>query len=460
MTIIGGGWPDRSGRAGQPRSDRRGWPVRPAGPDRSRRSRSVNDPELPLVAAALLVTGVAASMTAMRGVVAPFVALAVAGGVALGEVLRLRLGEIRVAPLASTMAGAYLVGLRGPVPTAQIIAVIGSATLAGTLIHAVAGRPGGLASAAGRILGAAAVAAAVRPVLLRPEVRDLLERIPLLYLICSTVVVAGSAVLATSLAVAVVAGRAGQPVRVVVRNQLRDEVVVLASVCVSAALVAATRAVPQIGVVAVPVFLIPLLFFHVALRSYSRTRITYDQTVISLARLTEAAGHTAPGHAERTGRLAVAIGRVFGMGSTQLRRLQFAALLHDVGQLSLATPVPGGATALLPLPEQRLIAELGAEVVRRTGVLDDVAGTIHAMAEPYRAPHLADDPSVRLESRIVKVANALDEVIGEIPSRAIAADAVDRLRRAMAYDFDPQVVDAADAVLRAAHERRDGAPAG
>ncbi len=421
---------------------------------------AANDPGLALVAAALLITAVAASLTAMRGVVAPLVAITVGSAVLLGEVLRLRLGESRVAPVASTVAGAYLVALYGQGMTAQVIAVIGTATLAGTLVHAVAGRSAGLPAAAGRVVGIAAVTAVARPLLSQPATRTVLERFPLLYVLAAVVVVALSMVLATSLGAAVVAGQQGQPVWVVVRNQLQDELVVLVSVSISAALIASARSVPAIGVAAVPVFLVPLLFFHVALRRYSRTRITYDQTVISLARLTEAAGHTASGHAERTGRLAVAIGRVFGMSTHQLRRLRFAALLHDVGQLSLAAPVPGGATALLPLAEQRLIAELGSEVVRRTGVLDDVASTIRGMPEPYRAPHLADDPAVPVASRIVKVANALDELIGDMTSRVVAADAVDRLRRSMAYDYDPHVVDAADAVLRAAHHRPEVAPVG
>ena len=61
-------------------------------------------------------------------------------------------------------------------------------------------------------------------------------------------------------------------------------------------------------------------------------------------------------------RLAVAIGRELGMPEAELLELEYAALMHDIGQLSLRDPVPGGATVLVAREEQRRIAEYGAEV--------------------------------------------------------------------------------------------------
>ena len=50
--------------------------------------------------------------------------------------------------------------------------------------------------------------------------------------------------------------------------------------------------------------------------------------------------------------------------------------MHDIGQLSLAEPIPGGATLLVSAAEARRIAEFGAEVIKQTGVLDTVADLV------------------------------------------------------------------------------------
>ena len=47
----------------------------------------------------------------------------------------------------------------------------------------------------------------------------------------------------------------------------------------------------------------------------------------------------------------LAIGRELGMPEAALLELEYAALMHDIGQLSLRDPVPGGATVLVTREE-------------------------------------------------------------------------------------------------------------
>jgi hypothetical protein len=379
-----------------------------------------------------------------------------------GELLRLRLGVCRVSPVGFTGAMAYLITAppvgaghghdHGLAPT---VALIGCATLIGTLPHLLSGRPAGLDGCAARIV-AVAVCVPARYVLgvtanVAPRAGSahglLLPHV--IGVAAFTVLVAGVvAVLATVLAAVAAASHTTDPVFVVIRNQVRDESVVLVATGLTAALTAvAADALGSWAVV--PVVAVPLLFFHLGLRRFARMRATYDQTVSALARLTEAAGYTQPGHAERTGRFAVAIGASMGLPSERLRRLRFAALLHDVGQLSLTDPVAGGATSTLPLAEQRTIADLGARVITKTARLSEVAQIVLRVPEPYRVPHLSDDPVIPLESRIVKVANTVDELLGEVPAETGVRSAVERLRFAMAYEYDPRVVAVAERLLRA-----------
>jgi response regulator RpfG family c-di-GMP phosphodiesterase len=90
--------------------------------------------------------------------------------------------------------------------------------------------------------------------------------------------------------------------------------------------------------------------------------------------------------------------------------------------------------------EQRRIADLGADVVRRTGVLDDVAVIIERQCEPYRRRHQTDDEAVPLASRIIKAANAYDDLVGDAASEARRREALERIHLGLAYEYDPRVV--------------------
>ena len=122
------------------------------------------------------------------------------------------------------------------------------------------------------------------------------------------------------------------------------------------------------------------------------------------------------------------------MSDADLLDLEYAALMHDIGQLSLAEPIPGGATVVAAPAEQRRIAELGADVIRQTGVLDGVASIVEQQAEPYRRAHDVQRRDVPLAARIIKAVNAYDDLVGDsfeircAAGRARAAAARDGLR--------------------------------
>lgn len=202
---------------------------------------------------------------------------------------------------------------------------------------------------------------------------------------------------------------------------------------------AATAAGPW----AVPPAAVPLLLAQLSLRGHAAVRATYRATVASLARATEVAGYTPPGHARRVSELAAALGRELGLTAPDLRDLEHAALMHDIGQLSLVDPLPYGATEPLDDARRRAVAALGGEVVRSTGAPPGVALVVERQAHPYREQPLA--------GRIVRVANAYEDFTGaaagasQPPAARLAA--VERIRLATARDYDPRVVAALSRVL-------------
>ncbi|MFD5427552.1 HD-GYP domain-containing protein [Streptomyces sp. NPDC127084] len=219
------------------------------------------------------------------------------------------------------------------------------------------------------------------------------------------------------------------------RDELRSLPGVGSAVCATGAVMSLGAAVA--GLWALPVLCVPLLLAQLAFRRYAGARATYRQTIASLARATEVAGYTPRGHARRVAALSTAVGREMGLAGPELAVLEHAALMHDIGQLSLVDPVQQGATALLPEAEQRRIALLGGAVVRQSGAPAAVAAVVERQADPYREQPLA--------ARIVRAVNAYDDFDGARPGDALGA--LERLRLRTAHDYQPEVVESLARVL-------------
>jgi len=247
--------------------------------------------------------------------------------------------------------------------------------------------------------------------------------------------------------------------RVALVDEMRVQLPLGAAVGASALLIAFAAEV--MGLAALAVFTAPLLVTQVAFRRYAGIRATYLQTVRALAKVTEIGGYVEPGHSERVSRLAVAIGRELGIHEPQLLELEYAALMHDIGQLSLHDPIPGGATVLVSRQDQQRIAELGADVIQQAQVLGSVAEIVRRQNEPYRdTDHAANGRAARvpssepsrppgppLSSRIIKAANAFDDLVGSSLDPGRAAAAVQQLRLDTASEYDPATVEALSRVV-------------
>ena len=145
------------------------------------------------------------------------------------------------------------------------------------------------------------------------------------------------------------------------------------------------------------------------------------------------------------------MGHQLGMSERDVLDLEYSALLHDIGQVSLAEPIPGGATLLAAPADQRRIAHDGAEIVRQTGVLEKVAVILEAQTTSYRqVRELGED--LPLASRIIKVCNAYDDMAGDNPDPARRITAMERINLGLGYEYDPRVVDALVRVLARADQ--------
>ncbi|MEU5317045.1 HD domain-containing protein [Streptomyces sp. NPDC021056] len=367
------------------------------------------------------------------------VALAFGVLIAVGELARWTGARVReAAPLGSAGALAYaLLGADAGRPTThgvlQVVAVVLAAALLGSVPHIARGQGPMVDHLSRRLLSTAFCAVCFQPLYNRGVLDDWGGPAYALVLIALlTLTALCDAVLAAALA----HSRTRWPFAPLLRHELRALLGIGSAVCATGAVMA--LAVAVVGLWALPVFSLPLLLTQLAFRRYAAVRTTYRQTIASLARATEIAGYTPAGHARRVAELSKAVGRDLGLTGPDLTVLEYAALMHDIGQLSLIDPVPAGATAGLPTEEQRRIALLGGAVVRQTGVDGSVAVVVERQADPYRQQPVA--------ARIVRAVNAYEEKARDAgPGGPLTA--LEELRLATAGDYAPEVVEALARVL-------------
>ncbi|MGW2330066.1 HD-GYP domain-containing protein [Streptomyces sp. NPDC001700] len=416
---------------------------------------------------------VALAWTEWHGIREPGAALAFGLLIAVGEAIRCcdapaalprasgaheQRGE--PAPLAAAGALGYaLLGHLGGEPTShgvlQVVTVVVAASLTGLVPRMALGRPADPGHTARRVLTVGFAATCFQPLHHTGRLGSWLGHGPALvgYLLG---VLALTALCDVVLAAALARARTGWPYGPLLRDELRALGGIGSAICATGVVMALTVAVA--GLWALPVLALPPLLIQYSFRRYAAIRATCRQTIASLARSTEIAGYTPVGHARKVAGLSRAVGRELGLSEPALTVLEYAALMHDIGQLSLVDPVPAGATEPLPRAEQRRIALLGGAVVRQTGVPAEVAQIVERQAAPYR-----EQP---LSARIVRAVNAYTEAAGGPAGAGQAAGqpaaergaaplrALERLRLATARDFDPAVVEALATVLsRPAYDR-------
>ena len=401
-------------------------------PDRLAYWQALDSGRLLLMAvAAMLVTAAFASTAVFgtqNGEIDWHAALAFGGLVAFGELLRLALpGGREAAPIAMVGAMSFALLLTMPrepanvrLPPLLVVAVCAVGMTVGALPHIAAGRPAGITGMCTRLVAVASVAFIFRLVVL-PFLIEKSGEWELEVAVMAVLIFFGWLV-DTVIGALIRADDVGAQFSVALVDEVRLQWRL--GLAVGASVIITVFSVKGMGLPVLLAFTGPLLVTQVAFRRYAGIRATYLQTVRSLARVTEVAGYVEAGHSRRVSRLAVAVGRVLGMAEPELLALEYAALMHDIGQLSLRDPIPGGATVLVSAADQERIAELGAEVITEAGVLDQVAELVRCQAWPARG----HNPPPPLGSRIIRAANAFDDMVGSSTDRDRSVTALDRMR--------------------------------
>lgn len=181
--------------------------------------------------------------------------------------------------------------------------------------------------------------------------------------------------------------------------------------------------------------------------AYEQIERGYLDTTFALAAAVEAKDPYTRGHCGRVSGYAVALGRSLGLPRQELRELELAAILHDIGKIGIKDDILTKPTRL-SLGEMRIMhlhPEIGRKIMESVEPLHKIAKYTlhhheHLNGKGY--PHGLKGDKIPLVSRIITVVDAFDSMSTHRPYRkALPEDEVlNRLTAAKGKQFDPELV--------------------
>jgi HAMP domain-containing protein len=183
--------------------------------------------------------------------------------------------------------------------------------------------------------------------------------------------------------------------------------------------------------------------------AYEKLDRSYLETVKGLAGAIEAKDHYTGEHGDKLAEMALAVGHWLGLDGADLRQLEYAAVLHDVGKIG----VPGhilNKPGKLSDEEFAVIARhtiIGEGIISRIDYLRPVAKIVRSAHERWDGRGYPDGLAgevIPLASRIVFVCDAFHAMTSDRPYRSglPLATALEELRSNAGRQFDPRIVEA------------------
>lgn len=238
----------------------------------------------------------------------------------------------------------------------------------------------------------------------------------------------------------------GMPIRQVVRVQRLPAVLlnvtVLAPLGILIALVA-LRGRWLTGVV----LAVPFMLERQVLHTYIGLYDSYTETLRLLVSALERKDAYTKGHSERVAALARGLASQLGLNSGQVELTERAALLHDVGKITVSSGVLLSENALSPseMAQIREHPSVGARLVAEVEFLRDTAPFIqshHERVDGSGYPQGLRGEEIPYISRVLACVDAYDAMTSDRSYRKALghATALEEIRRAAGTHFDEQVV--------------------
>jgi len=178
-----------------------------------------------------------------------------------------------------------------------------------------------------------------------------------------------------------------------------------------------------------------------------RIEINYDETLEALAGALDLRDNETAGHSRRVTLCSLEMAKRLNFSSHQLKQLERAAYLHDIGKIGIPDSIllkPGKLT-----PEETAIMQnhvrIGYQLMSRVAFLAEAAEIVLTHHEYYNGmgyPQGLAGEEIPLGARVFAIADAMDAMMSDRPYRPGRAydGARAEIQREAGRQFDPQVV--------------------
>ena len=214
----------------------------------------------------------------------------------------------------------------------------------------------------------------------------------------------------------------------------------------------------QVSWASVLFLLMPLLVARHAFQAAITMQGAFDKTVRSLVEAIEAKVPYTRGHAERVSRLAEWTARAYGLSEPRCRAIRYAALMHDVGKLTILGSVlrKTGKLTDAEYDHMKIHPERGVEIISEIDLLEEAIEGVrhhHERIDGRGYPDGLSGDAIPLFARLISVADAFDSMTSTRTYRKAIPiqDALVELRRCMGSQFDGRAVAALEKALAKRH---------
>ncbi len=171
------------------------------------------------------------------------------------------------------------------------------------------------------------------------------------------------------------------------------------------------------------------------------------ETITAMVKLIEAHDRYTRGHSERVTRYAVLLGKEIGMSDAELRNLEYAALLHDIGKVGVDRAILDKKGALSYEEWEQIQSHIlvGREILKPMNILRDILPAIYYHHERYNGHGylgMVKGEEIPLGARIITIADSFDAMSSPRPYRdALPSDRIrTEMENGSGTQFDPKLV--------------------